>query len=413
MSRNVVAQRTPDRSFAGLMDHLTGYVREDVSDTDSEFGAIFRRSSKPDSAPTDESLTNARNGARSMLPVTERKPLRSGTSSDAAELSYEAALRMHGRRGSPAAAATGVPKSPGQPGPPGSRPVVSPRNDAASIPKKADVSGKRSPRPQQFGQSADRTAGSTARHGTKPVARDPQAEALRGASRVKEAPAVSASRIRKSSASQAKPRAGGTGVAATTSTTTSKAKASRGKPAKKCAAEKPSGRDSGAAGAAYRNHRALPEDFGSVADELAAEIAPVDAGRMRADAEFAESQLELLQPLGQLDQRRTIVSVRLTEGEFSCLRERAEESGISVSAYMRSCVVDADQLRAQVKRALAEMRALSVTPEMAQIAGRIPALGASSQSNGHGSLRNDGWFRLVLRPLAFLFGPLFPPRPSA
>src|SRR5579859_5812213 len=58
-----------------------------------------------------------------------------------------------------------------------------------------------------------------------------------------------------------------------------------------------------------------------------------------------------------LEQRRTIVSVRLSSLESERLRLRAAESGISVSAYMRSCVLDADHLRAQVKRALEEMRA--------------------------------------------------------
>jgi hypothetical protein len=121
-------------------------------------------------------------------------------------------------------------------------------------------------------------------------------------------------------------------------------------------------------------------------------------------------QLELLDPLSQLDQRRTIVSVRLTEGEFACLRDRAEESGISVSAYMRSCVVDAEQLRAQVKHALAEMRSLSAPPAT----GQIPALTVSGRGRENsGAWSSPGWFRLVMRPLTFLFGPLFPARRSA
>lgn len=142
---------------------------------------------------------------------------------------------------------------------------------------------------------------------------------------------------------------------------------------------------------------------------LRGQMRPPDASVEVMEVESPRSQLELLQALSQLDQRRTIVSVRLTEGEFACLRDRAEESGISVSAYMRSCVVDADQLRAQVKRALAEMRSLSAVDAESRTAltKSGPRLGDTSAWN------SQGWFRLVLRPLAFLFGPLFPARRSA
>ncbi len=50
------------------------------------------------------------------------------------------------------------------------------------------------------------------------------------------------------------------------------------------------------------------------------------------------------------------VSVRLSPADAKMLRRRASESQLSVSDYMRSCVLEADQLRAQVKQALAEMR---------------------------------------------------------
>jgi hypothetical protein len=73
-----------------------------------------------------------------------------------------------------------------------------------------------------------------------------------------------------------------------------------------------------------------------------------------------------------LEQRRTIVSVRLSEQESDKLRQRAAESGISVSAYMRSCVLDADHLRDQVKRALEEMRAGVRQPiQLAARAGEV------------------------------------------
>ncbi len=50
------------------------------------------------------------------------------------------------------------------------------------------------------------------------------------------------------------------------------------------------------------------------------------------------------------------ISVRLNEAEARMLRGRASESELSVSDYLRSCVLEADQLRMQVKQVLAEMR---------------------------------------------------------
>jgi hypothetical protein len=73
---------------------------------------------------------------------------------------------------------------------------------------------------------------------------------------------------------------------------------------------------------------------------------------------------------------------------------------------MRSCIVDADQLRAQVKQALAEMRSLSARPEPS----RFPTLATSSN---HGSAAGADWFRLLMRSAAFLLSPLFPFRRSA
>jgi hypothetical protein len=116
-----------------------------------------------------------------------------------------------------------------------------------------------------------------------------------------------------------------------------------------------------------------------------------------------------MNPMDAIDpaaQRRSIVSVRMTDLEFLRLKDRAGESGISVSAYMRSCILDADQLRAQVKQALAEMRALSTGPDP----NRFPAL-APPENSGAG--RAGDWFHLLVRSAAFLLSPLFPFRRSA
>lgn len=97
-----------------------------------------------------------------------------------------------------------------------------------------------------------------------------------------------------------------------------------------------------------------------------------------------------------LDHRRVIVSVRLSEEESAQLRQRAAESGISVSAYMRSCVLEADHLRTQVRQVLAQMRLYTKPPEPAQL----------SAISGAGS----PWSRFLARSTTFLFGPWFPMR---
>jgi predicted DNA binding CopG/RHH family protein len=56
------------------------------------------------------------------------------------------------------------------------------------------------------------------------------------------------------------------------------------------------------------------------------------------------------------DRRSASVTIRLSDTECSRVRQRAAEAGLTVSAYLRSCVLEADVLRAQVKQALAEIK---------------------------------------------------------
>ena len=61
--------------------------------------------------------------------------------------------------------------------------------------------------------------------------------------------------------------------------------------------------------------------------------------------------------------RTTSVTIRLSHLETARLRRRAAEAGLTVSAYVRSCVLETDALRSQVKEALAEMKtAVESTP---------------------------------------------------
>ena len=51
------------------------------------------------------------------------------------------------------------------------------------------------------------------------------------------------------------------------------------------------------------------------------------------------------------------ITVRVTDDEGRQLHARAKEAGLSVSAYLRSCIFEAESLRTQVKEALSQIRA--------------------------------------------------------
>jgi hypothetical protein len=79
------------------------------------------------------------------------------------------------------------------------------------------------------------------------------------------------------------------------------------------------------------------------------------------------------------DLRTTSVTIRLSSAESARLHQRAAEAGVTVSAYLRSCTFEADALRAQVKSALAELRA---APGREQTSTEIPV-----QHSWHDSLK--------------------------
>jgi hypothetical protein len=61
------------------------------------------------------------------------------------------------------------------------------------------------------------------------------------------------------------------------------------------------------------------------------------------------------------DLRSASVTIRLSRAECARLHQRAAEAGLTVSAYLRSCAVEAEALRAQVKQALAELKTAAET----------------------------------------------------
>jgi len=93
------------------------------------------------------------------------------------------------------------------------------------------------------------------------------------------------------------------------------------------------------------------------------EAQPAIAAELLAGAKLDEAAQARVrtQAAVKCDRRAASVTIRLSEAECARLRQRAAEAELTVSAYLRSCVLEADALRAQVKQALAEMRTAEST----------------------------------------------------
>jgi hypothetical protein len=50
------------------------------------------------------------------------------------------------------------------------------------------------------------------------------------------------------------------------------------------------------------------------------------------------------------------ITIRVSKAECAQLRARAAEAGLTISAYLRYCTLEAESLRAQVKDTLAQLR---------------------------------------------------------
>ncbi len=60
------------------------------------------------------------------------------------------------------------------------------------------------------------------------------------------------------------------------------------------------------------------------------------------------------QELALAERRTTALSLRISSAEHALLKQRAAEANVSVSSYLRNCVLDVEGLRAQLARTLAE-----------------------------------------------------------
>jgi predicted DNA binding CopG/RHH family protein len=95
------------------------------------------------------------------------------------------------------------------------------------------------------------------------------------------------------------------------------------------------------------------------------------------------------------------ITIRLSHTECELLRGRAAAAGLTVSAYLRSCVFEVESLRAQVKDTLVQLRATASAPEPKPVAQPAqPGVGSAPVRLAHGSPAKSSFIGWLLR---FLF----------
>jgi len=92
-------------------------------------------------------------------------------------------------------------------------------------------------------------------------------------------------------------------------------------------------------------------------------------------------------PCGSLAENRksASITIRLSNPECAQIHQRAAAAGPTVSAYLRSCILEAESLRAQVKEALAQL--CSATP-----AATLKAAPSALKTVTSGAPHSRSWF---------------------
>jgi len=86
---------------------------------------------------------------------------------------------------------------------------------------------------------------------------------------------------------------------------------------------------------------------------------PDRTGKLR---QSKPAQTTPLSPADQKNHKMASVTIRISSEENAQLRQRAAEAGVTVSAYLRSCVFEVEALRNQVKDVLSQIRSATAAP---------------------------------------------------
>ena len=154
---------------------------------------------------------------------------------------------------------------------------------------------------------------------------------------------------------------------------------------------------------ALRNHaRYRPADCGDLrlraaadtvddAKSTAPEVSANHGAGLAAQADTAP------QKAPSRDLRTSSVTIRLSDAECVLVRQRAAEAELTVSAYLRSCVLEADTLRAQVKQALAEMRKAGTEATREQGNEKTREQASKAAREQRNKQNNPFWLHRLLR----------------
>jgi hypothetical protein len=66
------------------------------------------------------------------------------------------------------------------------------------------------------------------------------------------------------------------------------------------------------------------------------------------------------------------ITIRMSQAECAQLHQRAAEAGLTISAYLRSCTLEAESLRAMVKETMAQLRSKGAAKQEASTAASQP-----------------------------------------
>jgi len=87
------------------------------------------------------------------------------------------------------------------------------------------------------------------------------------------------------------------------------------------------------------------------------ETSPQELRRQAAEPKLHQPSLATGDP------KSASITIRMSHSECAQLKQRATEAGMTISAYLRSCIFEAETLRSQVKEALAQLRAAAGASE--------------------------------------------------
>jgi mobilization protein NikA len=397
MSRAVSLNDAPRESFAGLLDRLTqpAGAGKALAEEDSVRVSISGRGAAALEAERKRATTPAKaSGRHGNRPATE-----------ATEISYERALQLLNRHRPPAAA----------------------QETAGMQARKPELEQQEAP-DKRRSLSDRRNDGPAAKVGKASQSRHCMPDASAGLERVGTVPVASKAdtKASRNSERKAKKKAHSYGIAAGAAPgfvenpvadvgwnsgcgqhrsqdklRQGAGKRSSGKRAQRSGTGifKEIGPESAAGPLNGRGQNAMPQP--APTPTPAAALPPARATKGDTRQASTPSSLEVMRRDSTLEQRHAVVSIRVNDMEFDRLRLRAAESGLSVSAYMRSCVLDAEHLRAQVKQALAEMRT------SIHLAQAPPSAAPISIFTPENSMTSGGlWTRFLWRSATFFLAPL-------